>query len=79
MPARLIPADKGTHYVVGSLITLLALPAGWEVALTACFAAAVFREVYGFMTGGEFSFADIAATMLGSLAVLGGAGLGMDG
>ena len=76
---RLIPADKGTHFVLGSVLTLLALllagPAG---AVSACVLAAVGREVYGWWRRGwrmawadaGESLADIGATLLGGLVVL---------
>lgn len=45
--ARLIPADKGTHYVLLSFIALGLLPQGGPVAANACAAIAIFREAYG--------------------------------
>lgn len=79
MPAKLFPADKLTHYLVGSLITLVALPFGAEVAGTVCLAAAVGREAYGAARGGEFGLGDLAVTLLGGAVVLGSAALGLGG
>ena len=45
--ARLIPADKGTHYLVLSLIALGLLSFGWPVAVGVCLALAILREAYG--------------------------------
>lgn len=44
---RLIPADKGTHAILGALLTLILLPFGWIPAAAGCAVVAVGREVYG--------------------------------
>lgn len=79
MPARLIPADKLTHYALGSLCALAALPLGLQWAALACLAVAVGREVYGWRARGWQPFAradwleagrDIAFTLAGGAVVL---------
>jgi hypothetical protein len=85
MPARLIPADKLTHYALGSLCTLAALPLGLQWAALACLAVAVGRELYGWHARGWQPFtradwleagADIAFTLAGGCVVLAAATLG---
>lgn len=44
--ARLIPPDKGTHYVAGSLVALAFLPVGLGLAAAGVALAAVGREAY---------------------------------
>lgn len=76
--ARLIPADKGTHAVVGAVLTLVVLPFGWPVAAGACAVAAVGREVYGWRQRGSTmtrdnwveSALDAGATLGGGAVVL---------
>lgn len=83
--ARLIPADKGTHAVIGAVLTLSVLPFGWPLATGACAVAAVGREVYGRwkraapMTRWEWieSAQDAAATLGGGAVVLIAAGVGL--
>lgn len=78
MPARLLPADKLTHALLGNVITLVFLPFGWPVAVAVCLVAAVGREVYGWwqrgrtMTGDNWheSALDVASTMAGALVVI---------
>ena len=70
MPAKLLPADKLTHYLIGSLIVLLTLPLGWQWAVCACVGFAIGRETYGAARGGEFDVVDLAATVAGGLVVL---------
>ena len=68
---RLIPADKGTHFVVGAASTALGLwllPA-WAVA-AACLVAALLREAYGRWRHGRWSWGDVAWTMTGCAVVL---------
>lgn len=82
--ARLIPADKGTHYVLLSVLALMLLPLGWQVAAGACAAVAILREVYGRwrrqcpMTHADWREAglDIAAGMAGAAVVLAAAWVG---
>ncbi len=76
--ARLIPADKGTHAVVGAVLTLAVLPFGWPLAAGACAVAAVGREVYGWRQRGSTvtrdnwveSALDAGATLGGGAVVL---------
>jgi hypothetical protein len=87
MPARLIPQDLGTHFVLGTLIVLVVLPLGGAVwAALACLAAAVGRELYGWWRRGWRSFdradwiesgRDIASTLAGGAVVLAGAAIGI--
>jgi hypothetical protein len=68
---RLIPADSGTHFVVGAVFTALGLwllPA-WAVA-GACLVAALLREAYGRWRHGRWSWSDVAWTMAGCAVVL---------
>ena len=86
MPARLIPADLGTHYVLGTAIVLLALPVAGPIwAALACLAAAVGRELYGWRKRGWRPFEradwiesarDIASTLAGGAVVLAAAYIG---
>jgi hypothetical protein len=71
---RLIPADKGTHFVVGAVLAavlLVPLTMPWVAGL--CLLAAALREAYGLRRHGHWSWADIAWTMAGAGAVLLGA------
>lgn len=77
--AKLIPADKGTHFVLGALcalvLVLLFTPA---VAALGALAVAIGREVYGFRARGGLmsrydaieSLEDVAATLAGAGVVL---------
>ena len=80
------PADKLLHASLGALVTLAALIfAGWAIALAACAAAALGREVYGRikraapMTRWDWieSAQDAAATLAGGAVVLIAAGVGL--
>ena len=71
MPAKLLPADKLTHYAVGTIITAVLLPFGVGWAAGICTLAAALREVWGLYRGGEFDPIDLAATLLGCAVVLG--------
>lgn len=85
MPARLLPADKLTHAVVGLCVALVLLPFGWQWAAAGCCAAAVGREVYGRvrrarrMNRADWreAAADIATTLAGGAAVLAAALIGI--
>ena len=76
--AYLIPADKGTHFVLGALATLVALLLGWEWAAAAGVTVAVGREVYGCRkrhwrmdrADAKESAADIVFTLAGCSSVL---------
>ena len=72
----LLPADKLTHYAVGTLIVAALLPLGWEIAAGACALAGIGREVYGAAHGGTFDLADLAATLAGGAVVLLAASIG---
>jgi hypothetical protein len=74
MPARLIPADKLTHYALGL-----------QWAALACLAVAVGRELYGWHGRGWRPFQnddwreaglDIASTLAGGALVLAAAYIG---
>ncbi len=81
--AYLIPSDKGTHYFLASVLTMLVLwlPVDWPWAAAACAAAAIGREVYGWWRRGWVmtrddaleSARDIGMTLAGGAVVLGGA------
>jgi len=80
------PADKLLHASLGALVTLAALIfAGWAIALAACAAAALGREVYGRikraapMTREDWieSARDSAAGLLGGGLVLAAAAVGL--
>jgi hypothetical protein len=83
--ARLIPAEKGTHYVLLSLAALLLLPLGGAVAAGVCAALAIGREVYGrwrrfrTMTRADWREAllDIGAGLAGCAVVLAAAQIGL--
>ena len=85
MPAKLIPADLGTHYAAGSAVALALLPAGPAVAAAGCAVGAVGREVYGWHKRGRTmtrdnwreSARDIGATLAGGAAVLAAAFIGV--
>lgn len=66
----LLPADKLTHYAVGTLITAALLPFGADWAAGICTLAAALREVWGLYRGGKFDPLDLAATLLGCAVVL---------
>ncbi len=71
---RIIPADKGTHFVAGAGITaVVLLAAPLAVAGGLCALAAVLREWYGLRTTGRWDWADIAWTLAGGAVVLVGA------
>jgi hypothetical protein len=71
---RLIPADKGTHFVAGAAITAAALLAAPPLAAAGlCALAAVLREWYGVRTTGLWDWADIGWTLAGGAVVLVGA------
>lgn len=82
--ARLIPADTGTHAILGALVTLVLLPFGWSWAAAGCGAVAIGREVYGWrarswtMTSQDADehTLDIAFTLAGCAAVLASAFIG---
>ena len=75
MPARLIPADKLTHIVVGVLVALALLPFGWEVALQVCLLAAIGREIYAWRTRGwTMTRADAIEHAVDILCTLAGGG-----
>lgn len=80
------PADKLLHASLGALVTLAALIfAGWAIALAACAAAALGREVYGRwkratpMTRFDWveSAQDAASTLAGGAFVLAAAAVGL--
>lgn len=83
--AYLIPADKGTHFLLGALLTLAVLPLGWKLAAAACVLAAIGREVYGWKQRGRTmthdnwseSVADVAFTLAGGAVVLAAAAVGL--
>lgn len=77
--ARLIPADKGTHLVIGALCALALLLFSPILAALGCLAAAVGREVYGWDKRGRGKLSradateaalDIGATLAGGAIVL---------
>lgn len=76
--AYLIPSDKGTHYVLLSVLALVLLPLGWLASAGVCLAVAIGREVYGRwkrgvpMTKWDWieSAQDIGAGMAGCAVVL---------
>lgn len=84
MPAKLLPADILTHYVVGSGVVLLFLRLDWRFAIAACVLAAVGREAYAAHKRGwtfsrldlRESAGDIASTLVGGAVVLAAYGLG---
>jgi uncharacterized protein YfiM (DUF2279 family) len=71
-----IPQDKAKHFAAGQVATLAGLPFGWQWGLALCVAAAFGREAWNVAHGGHWSWADIAATVLGAAPVLAGAGIG---
>lgn len=83
--SRLIPADKGTHYVLTSALAFLLLPIGWQPAASVCAAVAILREAYGRwrrarpMTRADWREAglDIAAGLAGCAVVLAAAWRGL--
>lgn len=85
--ARLIPADKGTHFLLGGLVALLGLALGGAVAAALlCAAVAVGREIYGWRQRGWRPFQrddwleaglDIAFTLGGGGLVLAAAAVGL--
>jgi hypothetical protein len=71
---KLIPADKGTHFVAGAGLTALALMVVPLLpAAAVCMVAAVLRECYGLWRRGRWDWLDIAWTLAGGAAVLLGA------
>ena len=83
--ARLIPDDKGTHYILLALLALVLLrPVGWQWAAGVCAAVAIGREVYGWHARGKTmtrdnwreSALDIVAGMAGCAVVLAAAFVG---
>ena len=85
MPAKLLPADKLTHFALGVGVALALLWFGWMPAVAGCAVAAVGREVYGWHKRGQTmtrdnwreSVLDIGATLAGGAAVLAAAFIGV--
>jgi hypothetical protein len=85
---KLIPPDKGTHAILGALVTLAVLClAGPVWAALACLAVAVGREIYGWWRRGWRPFdradwieaaADIGSTLAGGAAVLAAFAIGIN-
>ncbi len=74
-----IAQDKQTHIIAGTLVTLLFLPFGWQIAAGACLLVAVLREAHNLATGGKWDWQDIAATAAGGLVIVVASALGSAG
>jgi hypothetical protein len=64
---RTVPQDKCLHALAGVLIFGAAHFISWQVGIAVVLIAGIAKELFDYLTGGDVSVRDVAATLSGGL------------